>query len=82
MDVAADRIKLWVPDLTSRTSDWMPFPHRFLGRHVRPGATFEVEVVEDGLASGISVRTRTAPRRLNSRESSPWTEHQRCMFSK
>lgn len=53
MDVSADRVKLWVPDLTSSEGDWIALPHRFLGRHVRPGATFEVEVVNNDLALGL-----------------------------
>jgi SAM-dependent methyltransferase len=53
MDVSEQQIRLWVPDLTSSDGDWLALPRRFLGRHVRPGATFEVDVVLGDLANGF-----------------------------
>ena len=53
MDVRPDEIKLWVPELTPEEGQWMPLPRRFLGRHVRAGATFEVTTRDGNLHDGL-----------------------------
>jgi predicted RNA methylase len=53
MDVGQDRIRLWIPGMTADEGDWMALPTRFLGRHVRPGATFEVVMSGDEIHNGF-----------------------------
>jgi hypothetical protein len=53
MEIEGRRLRLWVPGLAGDDGDWMLLPRRFLGRHARAGATFEVIVRDGDLAGGV-----------------------------
>lgn len=51
METNGDKLRIWIPGVTARDGDWMTPPRSLLGRLVRPGATFEVELHGDDIES-------------------------------
>jgi hypothetical protein len=50
LDVDEDKLHLWVAGATRDEGDWIPLPAGFPGSQLHAGATFDVELPEDGLA--------------------------------
>lgn len=45
LELAEDRVKLWISGVTSEDGEWGDIPASFPGSQLQPGATFNVEIV-------------------------------------
>jgi len=51
MEVAGDKLRVWVPGLTEDDGDWISIPPNMPGWLCRPGATFDVSGPTDDLTA-------------------------------